>query len=113
VINGESKYIKGKVERALRQSVNSPIQGSAVDMASLSLIKMSEDLMRYEIDAAPILHIHDELVVYSHKDCVDAVCKVMDDAMTKYLVELTNFRVPLTVDTEICQRWSDKHLHGD
>jgi len=112
-LNGEARYVKGRVNRALRQSVNSPIQGSAVDMASLSLVQITNDLIRYEVDAAPILHIHDELVVYSHAKDVERVCKIMDHAMTVYLMQLTDFRVPLIVDTEIVQRWSDKHLKED
>jgi len=109
VINREVKFVKGKVERAFRQSVNSPIQGSAVDMASMALCTISQQLQQYDLPAAPILHIHDELVVYSHVSCVDQVCAIMDEAMTSDLVRRTDFLVPLKVDTEIVQRWSDKH----
>jgi len=113
VINREARYVKGKVGRALRQSVNSPIQGTAVDMASLSLVWINQEIHRHELPAAPILHIHDELVVYAHTSCIDQVCAIMDDAMTVRLREMTQFRVPLLVDTEIVQRWSDKHIQED
>jgi len=41
------------------------------------------------------------------------VCKIMDDCMVRRLEEFTKFSVPLSVDTEIVQRWSDKHLKAE
>jgi DNA polymerase I-like protein with 3'-5' exonuclease and polymerase domains len=111
VINREVLRAQSTVNRALRQSVNSPIQGSAVDMASLALIQIQREIQRNGLKAAPILHIHDELVVYSHTSCVEQVSNLMDYSMTTWLAQVTQFRVPLTVDTEIVQRWSSKHDH--
>lgn len=108
VVNGEVKHRTGLINRALRQAVNQPVQGSAVDMASLSLVWIGQELKKAELDAHPILHIHDELGVYTHVDHVDAVCKIMDECMTTRLVEFTNFAVPLEVDTAIVRRWSEK-----
>lgn len=113
IINHEVVRAQSIVNRALRQSVNSPIQGTAVDMASLALIQIQREIMKNGLDAAPILHIHDELVVYSHVSCVEQVSKLMDYCMTDWLRQVTQFKVPLTVDTEIVQRWSDKHHHED
>ena len=113
VINHEVMRAQSIVNRALRQSVNSPIQGSAVDMASLALVQIQREIQRAELKAAPILHIHDELVVYSHVSCVEQVSKLMDWCMTDWLREVTNFKVPLSVDTEIVARWSSKHDHSE
>lgn len=113
IINHEVTRAQSIVNRALRQSVNSPIQGTAVDMASLALIQIQREIMKNGLDAAPILHIHDELVVYSNVSCVEQVSKLMDYCMTDWLRQVTQFKVPLTVDTEIVQRWSDKHHHED
>jgi len=113
VINHEVLRAQSIVNRALRQSVNSPIQGSAVDMASLSLVWISREIIKHGLKAAPILHIHDELVVHSHVECVEQVSRLMDDCMTTRLREVTQFRVPLTVDTEVCQRWSDRYRHKE
>jgi len=108
-VNREVKYISGKVGRALRQGVNQPIQGSAVDMTSLSLIGIYNDFRRYEVAACPILHIHDELVVYSHKSAVEQVKKIMYDNMVTKMKARTNFSIPILIDTEVVQRWSDKY----
>jgi len=82
-------------------------------MASLSLVWISREIIKHGLKAAPILHIHDELVVHSHVECVEQVSRLMDDCMTTRLREVTQFRVPLTVDTEIVQRWSDRYRHKE
>ena len=85
------------------------IQGSAADMVSLALANIDRELEVNGIDAHPVLYIHDEIGIYTHKSEVERVCKIMDYYMTDFLVEYTGFRVPLEVDTEIVQCWGDKH----
>ena len=107
-INTASKTLKGKKNRAMRQSVNFIIQGSAADMSSLSLIWVNQEMKKHRIESTPVLYIHDELGCYTHKDHVDAACKVMDYCMTTKLKKLTNFSVPLKVDTSVVKCWGDK-----
>ncbi len=109
IINREVKHAKSIRQRALRQSFNFRVQGSAVDMASQALIWINEEIRKYQLPACPILHIHDELVVYAHDSVVEHVCAIMDDCMMRRLHEFTNFSVPLLIDTDIVSRWSDKH----
>ncbi len=109
IVNGYVKYISGRFQKAMRQAVNAPIQGSAVDMASICMVWIGQELRNQGLDASVILHLHDELGIYCHHSCVEQVCKIMDYFMTDYLVKFTNFSVPIPVDTAICQRWSDKH----
>ena len=107
-VNSEVKYLKGKKNRAMRQAVNFEIQGSAADMSSSSLIWITQEMKRHKIDSTPILYIHDEIGCYTHKDHVDAASRVMDDCMSPRLKTLTNFSVPITVDTEVVRCWGDK-----
>ncbi len=79
-------------------------------MASFALIWIGEELKKYNLDAAPILHIHDELVVCSHQSCVEQVDRIMDYCMIDRLQEFTQLCVPIDVDTATVQRWSDKHI---
>lgn len=113
MVNREAKYIRGKINYAMRQSVNSPIQGSAVDMCSLSMVWSGQEFKKQRLRATPILHLHDEICVYAHKHDVEQACRIMDYYMTDYLHQFTNFSVPLLVDTEVVYRWSDKHAGGD
>ena len=107
-VNSEVKFLKAKKARALRQSVNFVIQGSAADMASLSLIWVTEEFRRHNVLSRPILYIHDELGCYTHKKDLDKAGKIMDYCMVDKLREFTQFRVPLLVDTEIVKCWGDK-----
>ncbi|MDC1299904.1 DNA polymerase [bacterium] len=107
-VNSEVKFLKAKKARALRQSVNSVIQGSAADMTSWSLIQMTDDFKRYSLPASPILYIHDEVGVYTHKKYIDKVLEIMEDCMVPRLQKFTQFRVPIETDTEIVTCWGDK-----
>ena len=107
-INSEVKRVEGRKGHALRQSVNSIIQGSAADMASLALIWITEDLIRERVDAQPILYIHDEIGTYTSVSDVEKVVKIMEYNMTKKLHDYLKFSVPLLVDKAIVKRWSDK-----
>jgi DNA polymerase I-like protein with 3'-5' exonuclease and polymerase domains len=109
IINREVKYIKGRVNAALRQSVNFPIQSTAVDITSLALIWITQEFLNRGLDAVPVNHGHDELGVLSHVSCIDEVCKIMDDCMVTRMQDYIKFSVPLEVDTAIAYRWSDKH----
>jgi DNA polymerase I-like protein with 3'-5' exonuclease and polymerase domains len=110
LVNGEKKRVKSLIGRAMRQAINAPIQGGAADMVNLALILIAEELRNQRLDAAVVMNIHDELCVYSHTSCVDQVDRIMDYYMCDYMQILTQFRVPITVDTSIVHRWSDKHL---
>ncbi len=108
VVNREVRYLNGKKKRALRQGVNSPIQGSAVDMTSLSLIWIDEDFKTHRLPAAPILHIHDELMIYCRTDVVEQVKEIMTYNMTTRMAQQTQFSVPIKIDIKVTDRWSEK-----
>lgn len=107
-VNSEVKFLKAKKARALRQSVNFVIQGSAADMASLAFIWVTDEFRRNNIRSRPILYIHDEIGSYTHKNDLDKAEKIMEDCMVRKLREFTQFRVPLATDTKIVSCWGDK-----
>ena len=78
-------------------------------MMSYAMVNVYDEILRQGLDAMPILHIHDEMGVYSHVNCVEQVDKIMDYYMTTWMEETLNFAVPLTVDTAIVRLWSQKH----
>jgi DNA polymerase I-like protein with 3'-5' exonuclease and polymerase domains len=107
-VNSEVRYLQQTKNRALRQSVNFKVQGSAADMSSLSLIWGTQELMRHKVRSTPILYIHDEIGCYTHKDDIPIVTQIMEECMTTKLQEYTGFSVPLVTDTEIVKCWGDK-----
>ncbi len=112
-VNREVKYQKAKLNGALRQAVNFGIQSGAVDMVSSALIQINQELQREEMDAYPLLHIHDELAILSHVSCVEKTCKIMKYYLTEWLEKFSDSKVPLDVDVAVVKRWSDKHLDHD
>jgi len=108
VVNRERKYIKSKKAEAMRQAVNSPIQGTAVESVSLCATWIGDELERQGLDSRPILHIHDEIGCYAHTSCVSQTLDIMKYYMETYLREYTKFSVPLVVDTKVCRRWGEK-----
>ena len=107
-INTEVKYQQQRKARALRQSVNSVIQGGAADMSSICLIWITEELRKHNLRSRPILYIHDEIGCYTHVQDIEVVDRIMEDCMTRRIRELTQFLVPVVTDTEIVQCWGDK-----
>ena len=113
LLNTEVKKLSSAVGHALRQAINAPIQGGAVDMVNLALIWIDNELITAGLDAAPMLHTHDEICIYSHVSCVEQVCRIMKDCMTTRLQEFTGFSVPLVADTVVVSRISEKHEKED
>lgn len=107
-INSEVKYLEGKKKAALRQSVNSCVQGSAADMSSLALIWITQEFKRHKVDARPVLYIHDEIGCYTNVKDLEKAERIMEDCMVRKLQEVTQFRVPLVTDTEVHKCWGDK-----
>lgn len=106
--NTEIRIQKQKKEAALRQAVNTRVQGSAADLSSLALIKLSEGFKQYNLRANPVLYIHDEIGCFVHEHDVENVKNLMEYIMTTWLSEYTKFSVPLSVDFAVAKNWGDK-----
>jgi DNA polymerase-1 len=103
--------------RALRQDVNSIIQGSAANIAKLAqqLCEESEDLAR--LGAEQILQVHDEILFEVPEEYLKECCETIKGIMEKPLIDIPerlgyNFReldVPLDVDVGHGEAWSEAH----
>jgi DNA polymerase I-like protein with 3'-5' exonuclease and polymerase domains len=111
ISNREVRKLKGAYNRAMRQSVNAPVQSSAAEMTSLAMVLVNGELRNRRLDAMAIMNTHDEIAVYSHTSCVDEACQLMDYYMVDYMTELFNFSVPLSVDTAVVYCMAEKHDH--
>ncbi len=109
VVNTEIKKVGSLQRKALRQSVNSPVQGGASDMMSLAWTWVGQELRRQGLDAYVVLNVHDELIVMSHVGCIEEVTRIMEDCMCTRMEEFIQFKVPLVADVEIVHRWSEKY----
>lgn len=62
-IDPKSNDDRKAVAHAFRQAINSPVQGTASDMALISLMSLTKHLKLLPFYAAPIAIIHDEIVI--------------------------------------------------
>jgi DNA polymerase-1 len=92
-------------ERAEREAVNTPIQGSAADLIKLAMLSVDREILSGRLKASLLLQVHDELVL----ECAAAdapgvalrVQELMEGAMT--------LSVPLSVETGIGANWGVAH----
>lgn len=69
------------VSRALRQSINFPIQSSAGDMTLMALVLIDRILTKEGFKSVPILTVHDSIVFDCHVDEVIEVARIAKEVM--------------------------------
>lgn len=103
--------------RALRQSVNSRIQGSAADVARMAQIRCEEDHILAGLGVRQLLQIHDEVLFEVPTKYLKEGCTRIQELMEKPFLDIPerlglNFRelpVPLDVDIGYGESWSEAH----
>lgn len=96
----------------VRQGGNHGIQGYSADLMRLTMGEVDERLRvlkEYGIAAAPILSIHDELLVEVPEDDGDTVEALLEECMGNVLVDRCTgrslSRVPIKSDGKLMTRW--------
>lgn len=88
------------VNRADREAVNHPIQGTAADIIKLAMIRLHAELKeRYR--ARLLLQVHDELLLESPLEELDEVRELVVDIMSSAF----KLDVPLKVEAETGSNW--------
>jgi len=92
-------------ERAEREAVNTPIQGSAADLIKLAMLAVDSEIRAGRLKADLLLQVHDELVLEcaadAAADVAERVRQLMEGAMT--------LSVPLSVETGTGLNWGVAH----
>ena len=86
-----------------RAAMNMPLQGTAADIIKIAMIRVHDKFKTLQLKSKLILQVHDELIVDTYPDEVDAVLKTLRDEMQNAVT----LSVPLTVETECGDRWYD------
>jgi DNA polymerase-1 len=86
------------------EKLNSPVQGSGADGLKAALGQLWETREQCP-GAAPILTVHDEIVVECDSDATDAAQAWVTDAMRHGMEEVVN-EVPVVVEAKAGQDWS-------
>jgi DNA polymerase-1 len=91
-----------------RQSVNTPVQGTASDIIHLIAIRIDKRIREMGFDAHLTLHVHDHLNYEVRKDQVKAFMPIFMEEFEKK--PHPEFDVPLYVDPYISDRWEGKNI---
>lgn len=97
---------KKKYYSALRQAVNTIIQGTGADIVKLATIAMCNEFEKRNLDAHFLLQVHDEVLIEVRIDQMFEAEKVVIDCMENTV----KLDVPLEVDGKILLNWGEMKL---
>ena len=89
--------------RAEREAMNTPLQGTAADLLKLAMVGTHARLRREKMDTRMILTVHDELVFESPHSEVESACRIIQQEMEG----VYPLRVPLRVDIGVGENWRE------
>ncbi len=89
--------------RAEREAMNTPLQGTAADLLKLAMVKTHARLRREKRETRMILTVHDELVFESPESEVEAARRLVQQEMEG----VYPLRVPLKVDIGVGENWRE------
>ena len=103
---GRVRTLLASANSASRQALNSPIQGSAADVARNAIIDIRRGIKAKGLRSDIILAVHDEIIMDVRKDELPEVYEIMAGAMNKEInVNGYSFRIP--IDAEIGTYWGE------
>ncbi len=89
--------------RAEREAMNTPLQGTAADLMKLAMVKTQARLKREKLQSRMILTVHDELVFEAPEAEIDRAQAVVREEMEGAFP----LRVPVKVDLGVGQNWKE------
>jgi DNA polymerase-1 len=99
-INDRNGNIRNRAER---EAINMPIQGTASDIVKLAMLRVDEAFRRENLKARLLMQVHDELLVEAPAKEAKRAAEIIKQEM-EHAVELD---VPLTVELGIADNWMD------
>ena len=91
-------------QAAERAAINHPIQGTAADIIKIAMINLQRALLAGGFRARMVLQVHDELVLETPVEELDAVSRLVEEIMENaYRLD-----APLKVDMEAGPNWYEQ-----
>lgn len=90
-------------QRAEREAINMPIQGTAADIIKVAMINLSRELAERGVAARMILQVHDELVLEVPDDELDQVAPLVVNVMESAY----DLDAPLVADARVGTNWAE------
>ena len=89
--------------RAEREAMNTPLQGTAADLLKLAMVKVHARLKKEKMQTRMILTVHDELVFESPETEANAAREIVREEMEG----VHPLKVPIKVDIGIGKNWKE------
>src|SRR5438067_6604382 len=99
-INDRNGNIRNRAER---EAINHPIQGSASDIVKLAMLHVDDAIKREGLKARMLMQVHDELLIEAPKEEAERVAELLRREME----EAVELDVPLKVEVGIGDNWMD------
>lgn len=103
-------FDKAVQSTAMRQSVNSPVQGTIGDLTSIATVRTLSRFRRESLDGYLALTIHDALIFSVPSAQQNIAIDVIKEEMERPVEGLT---VPMVVELKVGARWGDVHTIED
>jgi DNA polymerase-1 len=103
-----SKLDANARNRAEREAINSPVQGSAADIIKIAMIRLPDTLRKAGVDARMILQVHDELVF----ECPAESAAAAEQTVRTVMEHVLSLKVPLRVDAKQGVNWEEMQPVG-
>ncbi len=98
-----SEMNRNAKNRAEREAINAPIQGTAADIIKLAMLDMQEKISKSGFGAKMLLQVHDELVFEVPEDEIEATAKLVKSVMEG----IYKLDVPLKTDLSVGKNWGE------
>ena len=99
-INDRNGNIRNRAER---EAINMPIQGTASDIVKLAMLHVDDALRHEGLRARMLMQVHDELLLEAPEDEVERVVELLKREMET----VVTLDVPLRVDVGIGDNWME------
>ncbi|XP_075091301.1 DNA polymerase I B, chloroplastic/mitochondrial isoform X1 [Nicotiana tabacum] len=94
--------VKGHIERA---AINTPVQGSAADVAMCAMLEISKNARLEELGWKLLLQVHDEVILEGPEESENEAMAIVVDCMSKPFGGKNILRVDLSVDSKCAKNW--------
>ena len=93
---------------AMRAAINTPIQGSAADVATAAMLRISNDTRLKELGWKLLLQVHDEVILEGPKESAEEAQKIVVQCMAApFTGKEKPLKVDLVVDSKFADTWYD------
>ncbi|XVE80351.1 hypothetical protein DITRI_Ditri14bG0132800 [Diplodiscus trichospermus] len=93
---------KGHIERA---AINTPVQGSAADVAMCAMLQISKNERLKELGWRLLLQVHDEVILEGPSESAEIAKAIVIECMSKPFEGKNILKVDLAVDAKCAQNW--------